>query len=142
MSEKLSRGKFIKTGVALGLTAMLTPKRAVASMVGGKMPEWGMLIDLRRCYGCKSCAVACKAEFDVRLGVFKSNVIEYETGKYPNADRRFLPWLCNHCDDPPCVEVCPTGALFEKGKTVAESRKDRRFLKYIVTAREKKEWIR
>ena len=40
------------------------------------------------------------------------------------------------------VQVCPTGALFVKGKTVAEMRKDRGFLKYIVTAREKGQWIR
>jgi bidirectional [NiFe] hydrogenase diaphorase subunit len=39
------------------------------------------------------------------------------------------------------VQVCPTGALFDKGRTVAEMRKDRGFLKYIVTAREKKQWI-
>jgi bidirectional [NiFe] hydrogenase diaphorase subunit len=37
--------------------------------------------------------------------------------------------------------VCPTGALFLKGKTVAEMRKDRSFLKYITTAREKQLWI-
>jgi bidirectional [NiFe] hydrogenase diaphorase subunit len=40
------------------------------------------------------------------------------------------------------VQVCPTGALFEKGKTVSEMRKSRGFLKYIVTAREKGEWVR
>lgn len=108
MSKKVSRKKFIKTGAALGVTAMLTPKRTLAYVSGTDTPKWGMLIDLRRCYGCKSCAIACKAEFDVRLGVFKSNVIEYEKGKFPNAERHFLPWLCNHCSDPPCVEVCPT----------------------------------
>jgi bidirectional [NiFe] hydrogenase diaphorase subunit len=46
---------------------------------------------------------------------------------------------CTSCGK--CVQVCPTGALFTKGKAVAEMRKDRRFLKYIVTAREKKQWI-
>jgi bidirectional [NiFe] hydrogenase diaphorase subunit len=40
------------------------------------------------------------------------------------------------------VQVCPTGALFAKGKSVAEMRKDRGFLKYIVTAREKHQWVR
>jgi len=53
------------------------------------------------------------------------------------------PWgdseTCTSCGK--CVQVCPTGALFEKGKTIAEMRKDRGFLKYIVTAREKKQWI-
>lgn len=53
------------------------------------------------------------------------------------------PWgnsdTCTGCGK--CVQVCPTGALFLKGKTVAEMRKDRGFLKYITTAREKKLWI-
>ena len=47
---------------------------------------------------------------------------------------------CTDCGK--CVQVCPTGALFEKGKTVSEMRKSRGFLKYIVTAREKGEWVR
>ena len=54
------------------------------------------------------------------------------------------PWAksdsCTSCAK--CVHVCPTGALFTKGKTVGEMRKDRKFLKYIVTAREKHQWIR
>lgn len=54
------------------------------------------------------------------------------------------PWgqseSCTGCGK--CVQVCPTGALFSKGKGVGEMRKDRRFLKYIVTAREKHQWIR
>jgi bidirectional [NiFe] hydrogenase diaphorase subunit len=53
------------------------------------------------------------------------------------------PWgasdSCTSCGK--CVQVCPTGALFDKGKAVGEMRKDRKFLMYIVTAREKKQWI-
>lgn len=53
------------------------------------------------------------------------------------------PWgdsdTCTSCGK--CVQVCPTGALFSKGKTVAEMRKDRGFLKYIVTARKERQWI-
>jgi len=53
------------------------------------------------------------------------------------------PWgaseTCTGCGK--CIQICPTGALFEKGKAIAEMRKERGFLKYIVTAREKKQWI-
>lgn len=53
------------------------------------------------------------------------------------------PWgtspSCTSCGK--CVRVCPTGALFEKGQTVAEMEKQRDFLKYIVTARTKREWV-
>ena len=54
------------------------------------------------------------------------------------------PWgaseSCTHCGK--CVQVCPTGALFSKGKAVAEMKKERSFLKYIVTARKERQWIR
>jgi len=69
-----------------------------------------MVVDLRRCYGCHACSVACKAEQDVPLGYFKSWVIVSEKGRYPNVQRNFVPVLCNQCNKPPCVALCPTGA--------------------------------
>jgi tetrathionate reductase subunit B len=54
--------------------------------------------------------VACKAEFEVPLGVWRSWVEVKEQGSYPKTKRDFLPKLCNHCDDPPCVPVCPVYA--------------------------------
>ncbi len=76
--------------------------------------QYGMLIDLRRCIGCHSCSVACKAEADVPLGVARSWVEYTEKGEYPNTGRSFLPRLCNHCSDPDCVRVCPTGATYKR----------------------------
>lgn len=108
MSEKVSRRELVKAGITLGLATALMPRPALSMLAKEKTTRWGMLIDLRRCYGCKACAVACKSEFDVRLGVFKNNVIEHEKGEYPGAKRDFLPWLCNHCSKPLCVSVCPT----------------------------------
>jgi Fe-S-cluster-containing dehydrogenase component len=72
-----------------------------------------MVIDLERCIGCHACSVACKAEFDVPLGVWRSWVKYVEKGEYPNAQRHFLPRLCNHCDNPPCVRVCPVQATYK-----------------------------
>lgn len=75
------------------------------------MARVGMLIDLRTCIGCHACSVACKSEFDVPLGVFRDTVKYLETGQYPSAKRHFIPVLCNHCEDAPCLKACPTQAI-------------------------------
>ncbi|MBT3550419.1 MAG: 4Fe-4S dicluster domain-containing protein [Rhodospirillaceae bacterium] len=72
----------------------------------------GMVIDLKRCIGCYGCQLSCKAENGTPPGVFFARVLKQVSGKYPTVQNTFLPVLCNHCDDPPCVEVCPTGAAF------------------------------
>jgi tetrathionate reductase subunit B len=76
-----------------------------------KMGRFGMLIDLNTCIGCHACSVACKAEFGVPLGVFRDTVKYVEDGIYPAARRYFIPVLCNHCEDAPCLNVCPTDAV-------------------------------
>ncbi|MEE8455542.1 MAG: 4Fe-4S dicluster domain-containing protein [Limibaculum sp.] len=75
--------------------------------------RWAMVIDLRRCIGCMACVTACKAEFDVPLGVWRTTVKVKNTGTYPNTRRNFMPRLCNHCDNPPCVRNCPTAATYK-----------------------------
>jgi tetrathionate reductase subunit B len=76
--------------------------------------RYGMVIDVRRCIGCHACTVACKSEFDVPLGVNRAWVEYVEKGVYPNVGRSFLPRLCNHCSEPPCVSVCPTNATYKR----------------------------
>jgi len=71
-----------------------------------------MVIDLKRCTGCYACQLACKAEHGTPPGVFFARVLKQEEGRYPTVRQLFLPVLCNHCEDAPCVEVCPTGASF------------------------------
>lgn len=75
------------------------------------MARLGMLIDLHTCIGCHACSVACKAEFDVPLGVFRDTVIYVEDGVHPAVTRHFIPVLCNHCEDAPCLDACPTDAI-------------------------------
>ncbi len=70
--------------------------------------RWGMLIDLSICKGCFACAVSCKTESDVRLGVFRSQVVIGESGTYPNTKQQAIPWMCNHCAEPSCLQRCPT----------------------------------
>lgn len=80
--------------------------------VAGKR-RFAMVIDLRRCIGCDACMTACKAEYDVPLGVFRTWVPYRVVGTYPNVRKQFMPRLCNHCDDPPCVRSCPVGATYK-----------------------------
>jgi len=76
--------------------------------------RYGMVIDLQKCVGCNSCSVACRAEQGTPSGVHFNKVVEYEAGKYPNAKMKFLPMPCMHCQDPPCLKVCPTGATYKR----------------------------
>jgi len=99
----------VAAGVAVG--SLLPAMEAAAAR--GKAPRWVMIFDLRRCIGCRACTVACKAEYNVPLGVWNTVVNEEFVGKYPHTKKPFLPIRCNHCegnqDDkvPPCVKDCP-----------------------------------
>jgi len=77
--------------------------------------KYALLVDLRRCVGCTSCQVSCKMENAVPMGQFRSRVSIADVGGYPAARRHFLPKMCNHCDDPPCIEPCPVeGATYKR----------------------------
>lgn len=78
------------------------------------MARYGMVIDLDMCIGCNACTMACKAEHGTPTGVFFAKVLEKEVGKFPAARRVFLPVLCNHCEKPGCMDVCPTGATYKR----------------------------
>ncbi|MDF1592048.1 MAG: 4Fe-4S dicluster domain-containing protein [Desulfobacterales bacterium] len=116
MSEKvtLTRRQVLKGAGALTLTGAtsLVPD-GIAFAAEKEAPRWAMVMDLRRCNGCRACTVACKAEFDVPLGAFRTAVIEEIHGKFPSTEKLFLPTRCNHCEGneedkiPPCVKACP-----------------------------------
>ncbi len=69
-----------------------------------------MIIDLRRCFGCNSCTVACKQANATPPDTYYTKVLYSETGKFPDSKPVYFPVLCNHCDEAPCVAVCPTKA--------------------------------
>jgi len=119
LSASAGRRNFLeKIGIASAAAAGAAafPTAARAARTGARNPHYGMLIDTRRCIGCHACTVACKAEFDTPLGVNRSWVEYVEKGSYPNVRRSFLPRLCNHCSEPPCVDVCPTGATWKRAQ--------------------------
>ncbi len=78
------------------------------------MARLGMIIDLKRCIGCNTCTLACKQENGTPEGIHFARVVTHEVGTYPKTKRAFLPVLCNHCTDAPCVEACPTGATYKR----------------------------
>jgi Fe-S-cluster-containing dehydrogenase component/formate-dependent nitrite reductase membrane component NrfD len=76
--------------------------------------RYGFVIDQRKCIGCHACTVACKEENQVPLGAFRTWVKYVERGQYPDTRRYFSVLRCNHCDDAPCVTICPTVALYRR----------------------------
>jgi tetrathionate reductase subunit B len=113
---RLDRRSFLGTAASTAVTMASSllgrDKPAQANPPAAKTRQrLAMAIDLERCIGCHACTVACKAENDVPLGVFRDWVEEHQLGQYPHARPYFLPKLCNHCDDPGCLRACPTGAI-------------------------------
>ena len=84
------------------------------------MTRLGFVLDSGSCIGCHACTVACKSEHDVPLGVNRTWVKYVETGSFPDTDRHFSVMRCNHCDDAPCMAICPTSALFRADNGVVD----------------------
>ena len=99
---------------------LLLPKSVEAARESGrsstitKGKHFAMVIDMEKCIGCDACTVSCKAENVVPMGVFRTWVEKHERGNFPNIRLSFAPKLCNQCDDPPCVPVCPVDATFKR----------------------------
>ena len=74
------------------------------------MTRYVMTADLRRCVGCQTCTAACKEGNGTPPTVQWRRVLDLEFGEYPEVTRVFVPTGCQHCADPPCMEVCPTTA--------------------------------
>ncbi|MBZ0094787.1 MAG: 4Fe-4S dicluster domain-containing protein [Sulfuricella sp.] len=80
------------------------------------MTHYAMVIDLNTCVGCNACMAACAMENQTPVwkGSWRTYVHEKEIGTSEMVRRRFFPRLCNHCDNPPCLTVCPTGATYKR----------------------------
>jgi tetrathionate reductase subunit B len=85
--------------------------------------RFAMAVDSRRCVGCNACVIACKAENAVPLGGFRCWVTQQTQGSFPHLQTEIRSERCNHCADPICVTVCPTGASWvAEGGIVAVDR--------------------
>ena len=82
--------------------------------------RYGFVIDQRKCIGCHACTVACKEENQVPLGVNRTWVKYIEKGVFPDTRRYFSVMRCNHCDDAPCVTICPTVALYRRSDGIVD----------------------
>jgi Fe-S-cluster-containing dehydrogenase component len=84
--------------------------------------RWGMAIDLDRCTGCEACVAACHAENNVPLSnpeeaargraIHWIRVDRYYEGEFPDVRIKYMPVLCQQCDDAPCEPVCPVYATY------------------------------
>ena len=78
-----------------------------------------IVTDLDRCIGCNACAIACKVEHGIDLGIYWNHVEQMgpygdwsEDGKTPHIQMYWLPITCQQCENAPCIDVCPTGAAY------------------------------
>ena len=83
--------------------------------MANNVKKYGFVIDPKRCIDCRACLVACRAENNVpldhtRIWVYDQGV----QGQFPNLSQQFVPYNCMHCDEPPCVEACPSQATYKR----------------------------
>ena len=78
------------------------------------MTRYVVVADLRRCVGCQTCTAACKEGNATPPGVQWRRVLDIESGTYPEVSRVFVPIGCQHCANPPCMEVCPSTATKQR----------------------------
>lgn len=111
-------GVLIAPGVRLIEIAQATSSVDIPSPGASSKVRCGMLIDSGKCVsGCTDCVSACNAENGLSGGILptdtqwirKIEIREIRTGKTQS-----LPMMCQHCAEPPCVDVCPTGASFKR----------------------------
>ena len=86
--------------------------------------RYGMVIDTQHCVGCQTCTVSCKISNEVpgsahwnHLESLDGDVLYQSTGTFPRTTLAFRPLLCNHCENPACVNNCPSGAMHKDPAT-------------------------
>jgi molybdopterin-containing oxidoreductase family iron-sulfur binding subunit len=139
--KKMTRKEFLKLSGA-GLVVLLGGQELAVLESAGQTPaqgkttkqprkQWAMIVDTRKCakdQGCTRCMEACDSAHNIPDISNKAHEIKWiwnepvdrvfnaDDTRYMEASRReeWIPVLCNHCDSPPCVRVCPTGATWKR----------------------------
>jgi len=75
--------------------------------------KYAMVIDQQKCVGCGGCILACKAENNTPGEINWCDKITETRGTFPNVSYEYISTMCNHCDDAPCVNACPTRAMYK-----------------------------
>ncbi len=120
-SSMLSRRNFMALALKLGvsaavLEALIQLPGQISTAQGSKgqsqaAHKWIMVIDLGACTGCNFCTYACKATNDTPAGITWNAVFKDETTA---SQAVYIPRPCMHCENAPCVEVCPVGATIHR----------------------------
>jgi tetrathionate reductase subunit B len=117
----LSRRQFISGAVAAVASLTLAPgvfllRTAGAGTQAGA--RWGLLIDANQCGDCDACVTACHRENGVgsmnRPRTDAQWIRKVEITDRATGHSRSFPVMCQHCEHPPCADVCPTGASFRR----------------------------
>jgi tetrathionate reductase subunit B len=106
-------------GVWLSTVASAAAQARVLDQPVSTTRRWGLLIDLNKCEpGCDRCVTACRDENGWQAGerpdVDPQWIRKVSLRDPQGGERRQLPVMCQHCADPACVAVCPTGASFKR----------------------------
>lgn len=123
MNETVSRRAVLGAGagviaLAPGLT-LIAPAQAAPTAGANPAVRWGMLVDATRCKeGCTACVTACDTEMglpDQGRPASDPHYIRLVSLRDPETGHsKQLPVMCQHCANPPCVDVCPTTASFKR----------------------------
>lgn len=113
-----SGGDVVPANPAVATAAGAAGPGGGASRAANAAVRWGMLIDTHKCAsGCTDCVSACNSENGLdplpsptsAQWIRKVEIKEIKTGRAAS-----VPVMCQHCAEPPCVDVCPTGASFKR----------------------------
>ncbi|MCA1790860.1 MAG: 4Fe-4S dicluster domain-containing protein [Thioalkalivibrio sp.] len=78
---------------------------------------YGMVIDQQLCVGCAACTIACKIENNTPVGINWCDKITRTSGTFPAVRYEYVSTMCNHCQNAPCVNACPTQAMYKDKST-------------------------